>query len=313
MKSLLYWSVALPALLAGAPALAGNDSPNYEPYGPEYAPTAPYDDGAYDWDDRVYSQEDAQSGIYDGTWTGNYVDDEGQIYQGEWQGTYVDEHGQAYEGTYRGTSVGEPRYGYDTSGVATAPYDGPAGPGYDPGPGYDHNYAGPAPEPAYDYERHDDGIGGAIIGGVAGGVAGNVIAGRGNRLAGTLIGGGIGAVAGAAIDQAEDRGPPPQRYYREDRRAYSRQAPAYGDNGYYRGGASNGYGAPTSYGWQGRRTSYRGSPGYYYQPQGYTGATTTVVVVPGQTTSTTTTTVTEEEYVVSNRGRHDKRIIRKGR
>ena len=208
MKSVVYWSVALPALLAAAPAFAGHDSPDSVPYGAEYAPTAPYDDGAYSWDDRVYSQQDAQTGVYDGTWTGNYVDDQGQIYQGEWQGTYVDENGQAYEGSYRGTSVGEPRYGYDTSGGPMVPYRDN---GYDGATGYD----GPHPaEPAYGYERRDNGVGGAVIGGVVGGVAGNVIAGRGNRLAGTLIGGGVGAAAGYAIDRAEDDG-------RYDRRGYT--------------------------------------------------------------------------------------------
>lgn len=70
--------------------------------------------------------------------------------------------------------------------------------------GYDEGYA----------ERRDDGVGGAVIGGVAGAVAGNVIAGRGNRVAGTVLGAGVGALAGTAIDRAEDRGrpvpPPPQ-------------------------------------------------------------------------------------------------------
>ncbi len=315
MKSLVYLSVAVPALMVAAPALAGDDSPAQEPYGAEYAPTASYDDGAYNWDDRVYSQQDAQSGVYDGTWTGNYVDDEGQVYQGEWQGTYVDENGQAYEGSYRGTSVGEPRYDYDTSGAPTQPY------------GNNGDRGDATPTSAYPtYEHRDDGVGGAIIGGVAGGVAGNVIAGRGNRLAGTLIGGGLGAVAGAAIDRAEDNGRYDRDRYdrgRYDQRGYAngrgyarppmrerhiaRRGPAYAPQ--YDGN----YGTPNSYGWQGHRYWYRASPGYYYQPQGYTGGTTTVVVVPGQTTSTTTTTVTEEQYVTTARGHPDKRIIRKGR
>lgn len=50
--------------------------------------------------------------------------------------------------------------------------------------------------------RHNDGVAGAIVGGVAGGIAGNIIAGHGNRLAGTLIGGGVGALAGQAIDKS---------------------------------------------------------------------------------------------------------------
>lgn len=52
----------------------------------------------------------------------------------------------------------------------------------------------------------DNGVGGALIGGVVGGVAGNRIAGRGNRTIGTLGGAAVGAVAGSAIDRAEDRG-----------------------------------------------------------------------------------------------------------
>ena len=54
--------------------------------------------------------------------------------------------------------------------------------------------------------RRDDGLGGAVIGGLAGGFAGNRIAGRGNRTVGTVAGAAVGAVAGAAIDRAEDRG-----------------------------------------------------------------------------------------------------------
>lgn len=60
--------------------------------------------------------------------------------------------------------------------------------------------------------RRDDGVGGAVIGGVAGAVAGNVLAGRGDRLAGTALGAGVGALAGVAVDQAEDHrriAPPP--------------------------------------------------------------------------------------------------------
>ncbi len=53
--------------------------------------------------------------------------------------------------------------------------------------------------------RRNDGIAGAVIGGVVGGIAGNVIGGDGNRLAGTLIGGGVGALAGQAIDKSASR------------------------------------------------------------------------------------------------------------
>lgn len=306
MKSVVYWSVALPALMLGAPATASNDSPEYLPYGAEYEPTAPYDDAAYDWNDRVYSEQDSQSGVYDGTWTGNYIDDRGQVYQGEWEGTYIDENGQAYAGSYRGTSVGDPRYDDElgTSGVPTSPYRGD---GYDP-----VGYGDPYYDAPYDddvrYERRDDGVGGAIIGGVAGGVAGNVIAGRGNRLAGTLIGGGIGAVAGAAIDQAEDRGRYAQPQYYGDRQGYARRGAPHDQRRYRQG---HGNGGPTGYGWQGHRTYYRGAAPAYYYPQAYTGGTTTVIVVPGQTTSTTTTTVTEETYVTGGKRHRSKRLMRK--
>ena len=51
----------------------------------------------------------------------------------------------------------------------------------------------------------DNGLGGAVIGGVLGGVGGHALAGHGNRALGTVAGAAVGAVAGAAIDQAEDR------------------------------------------------------------------------------------------------------------
>lgn len=53
--------------------------------------------------------------------------------------------------------------------------------------------------------RRNEGVAGAVIGGVVGGIAGNVIGGDGNRLAGTLIGGGVGALAGQAIDKSSRR------------------------------------------------------------------------------------------------------------
>ncbi|MEP7222239.1 MAG: glycine zipper 2TM domain-containing protein [Novosphingobium sp.] len=56
------------------------------------------------------------------------------------------------------------------------------------------------------HRRGDNGVGGAVIGGLVGGIAGHEIAGRGNRALGTVAGAVVGAVAGAAIDKAEDRG-----------------------------------------------------------------------------------------------------------
>lgn len=70
--------------------------------------------------------------------------------------------------------------------------------------------------------RRDDGLGGALIGGVAGGLIGNRVAGRGDRLLGTAVGGAVGALAGAAIDRAEDS----RRY---DERGPPRPDEAYGD------------------------------------------------------------------------------------
>ena len=58
--------------------------------------------------------------------------------------------------------------------------------------------------------RRDDGLGGALIGGVAGGLIGNRVAGHGDRLLGTAVGGAIGVLAGAAIDRAEDSRSIPQ-------------------------------------------------------------------------------------------------------
>lgn len=52
----------------------------------------------------------------------------------------------------------------------------------------------------------DNGVGGAVIGGLIGGVAGHEIAGRGDKVIGTVAGAAVGAIAGAAIDKAEDRG-----------------------------------------------------------------------------------------------------------
>lgn len=86
----------------------------------------------------------------------------------------------------------------------------------------------------YAAERRDDGVGGAVIGGVAGAVAGNVIAGRGNRLGGTVLGAGVGALAGTAVDRAEDRRapPPPQPRYGADYPMPYEDVPIAPDDGY---------------------------------------------------------------------------------
>lgn len=103
----------------------------------------------------------------------------------------------------------------------------------------------------------DNGVGGAVIGGVVGGVAGNRIAGRGNRTIGTLGGAAVGAIAGSAIDRAEDRG-----------RATD-ECEAYLDD-YYARYAAGGYG---SVGQPGYSQAYV-QPGYVqtYGAYGYAGA-----------------------------------------
>jgi len=50
----------------------------------------------------------------------------------------------------------------------------------------------------------ENGVGGAVIGGVVSGVAGNVIAGHGDKVLGTVAGAAVGAIAGAPVDRAED-------------------------------------------------------------------------------------------------------------
>lgn len=83
--------------------------------------------------------------------------------------------------------------------------------------------------------RRNDGVAGAVIGGVVGGIAGNIIGGDGNRLAGTLIGGGVGALAGQAIDKSSSR-----RRDRDRDHSYRDGGPSYPH--WYRGEADGRYG-----------------------------------------------------------------------
>ena len=85
----------------------------------------------------------------------------------------------------------------------------------------------------------DNGLGGALIGGVAGGLLGNRIAGQGNRTVGTVAGAAIGAIAGAAIDKGEDRARTRDRceaylddYYAQYDRGYAGGAPGRAEYGY---------------------------------------------------------------------------------
>lgn len=92
----------------------------------------------------------------------------------------------------------------------------------------------------------DNGLGGALIGGVLGGIAGHEIAGSGDEVLGTVVGATAGAVAGAAIDRAEDAGRADlcedylARYEAAYAGGYGQQA--YGQQGAY--GSLYGYGAP---------------------------------------------------------------------
>jgi hypothetical protein len=83
----------------------------------------------------------------------------------------------------------------------------------------------------------DNGLGGALIGGVVGGIAGNRIAGSGNRTIGTIAGAAVGAVAGAAIDKGEDAG-----RVRDECEAYLERYEANASAGYANGGAYYGQG-----------------------------------------------------------------------
>jgi hypothetical protein len=132
--------------------------------------------------------------------------------------------------------------------------------------------------------RRDDGLGGAVIGGLVGGFAGNRIAGRGHRTVGTIAGAAVGAVAGAAIDNAEDRG-----------RARD-ECETYLDDYYAR------YSQPTGH------HGYGYAPGYGYAQQAYAtangccGATVPMMMVPvmmapRSTPECTETVETTYEYV----------------
>lgn len=86
------------------------------------------------------------------------------------------------------------------------------------------------------YRSDDNGVGGAVIGGLIGGVAGNRIAGEGDRTVGTIAGAAVGAAAGMAIDKAEDAGQ--ARDYCEELLARHSGALSY-----------YGYGYPHAYGY----------------------------------------------------------------
>ena len=121
-----------------------------------------------------------------------HVTENGEIvYRGEWQGEWEAE--DRYDGTWTGAQYG--------AGPRPLP----------PQPGMRQRGYSEEERESWLAEcrrrySSDDGVGGALIGGVIGGFAGNRIAGSGNRVVGTVAGAAVGAVAGAAIDKAEDRG-----------------------------------------------------------------------------------------------------------
>jgi hypothetical protein len=129
----------------------------------------------------------------------------------------------------------------------------------------------------------DNGVGGAVIGGVVGGIAGNRIAGRHNRMVGTVAGAAVGAVAGSAIDRVEDseRDRDECEAYLDD--YYARYAASYG------GPAYPGY--PGGYAQPGYTMSY--APTYGYPAGGCCGSAP-VMVVPVQSQPECTETV---EYI----------------
>ncbi len=285
----------------------------------EYGPSISADRGVYGWGEETYNapapEGPTERGVYDGAWTGQYVDPENRVYRGEWQGTYTNEQGKVYQGTYRGTSIGDPVYRAGT-GHTAVPYPrhhapkavhhapkvhhaapAPHATTY-PAPAYPQAPAYQTPHGFESYERclKGRGVKGGVIGAVIGAVAGNRIAGRGNRLEGSLIGGGIGALAGLGIEKALDKCerflPVPQRpvahgpaYPAPAPRYPVAQRPAYHQVGY---GWSSGY--------------YWVPGGYYHPPQ-----QTTVTIIPGSTTTTTTTEYVYEDVYVKRPG---KRLVK---
>ncbi len=198
-------------------------------------------------------------------------------WNGEWQGQWEAPDGQVYRGTYRGEYDGDARDG-DHHGEARyremrrhhAEDRGEYRGNRDQWSNADWNR----------FCTRDDGVGGALLGGVIGGVAGNRIAGRGDRTVGTIIGGVVGAAAGAAIDRSEDR----------------RQCQGWWANGgdrYYQQYRGGDYGRYESYGRYEGGYDAAYSSGYY----GYAPGATTTIVIPGQPiiieeTETTYETVT---------------------
>ena len=279
-------------------------------------PTLSADQNAYGWGEESYRspapQGTTERGVYDGEWTGEYIDPENRVYRGEWTGKYINEEGQVYQGTYRGTATGDPVYsntsnhaGY-TGGDQT-PYTGgdqvpyyPQSQSAYPAPIHAPQYQ--TPDGYYQYEKclKGRGITGGAIGAIIGAVAGNRIGGRGNRLAGSLIGGGVGAISGALIEKAVNKCEKylPSQHAQPAYPSHGYPQPQYPQSQYPQAQyPQTAYPAqpqaPSGYGW---------SNGYYWVPGGYyyPPATTTVTVIPGTMTTTTTTEYVEESGYASS-------------
>jgi len=85
----------------------------------------------------------------------------------------------------------------------------------------------------------NNGVGGALIGGLVGGVAGNRIAGRGHRTVGTVAGATIGAGAGLLIDKAGDQGSARdecEAYLADYEASYTQSQAGYGNRACGQGG-----------------------------------------------------------------------------
>lgn len=336
MKTLAF--VGLAAAIAALPAVAEARNDSRGPRPPMVGGHRPMPPQMHHWGQR---QNWGQR--HNGRWIGGWRAPGGwAAYRRPARGFYVPRYWVApsfYVGNWGGYGLPQPSYGlgwsryYDDAVLIDGNgyvYDSRSGVDWDRnGGGY---YEGGRDDDGRGYERRDDGVGGALLGGAVGAIAGNRIAGRGNRTEGTLIGAGVGALAGLAIDKAEDR----------DRRGgpsgpavpypYADGAPDY-DYGYvddrvtdgrYSGSWSGTWQAPDRYEgtWTG---SYEGRPGADYPPPAddgpppmmhhappptvhhsgpsigyapqvwYGPGVTTVVIQPAMMTTTTTTTTYVEE------------------
>jgi Ni/Co efflux regulator RcnB len=332
MKSLAILALGAAALVVSAPAQAGGDSGRGGKGGGMHHMGGGHSGGGkmgghhfsgghnyhggFNWNNRPRNIQRFNRGwympsywiapsFYVGNW-GNYgfaQPSNGYNWVRHYDDAYmVDGRGRVYDSVY---GVDWDRYDDGRVPSYAAPTAGYQG-GYDSG-----NYGGGS----YGYDDaprarsgdRDNGLGGALIGGVVGGIAGNRIAGKGDRTAGTLLGAGVGAIAGAVIDKSEDRN-------RRDR-GYGYPQGSYPQGGYPQGGYEGGYGTSYDYPGDDRVTWNAPQPapmptpaprsccgGYVQQgaapmlTYAYPGPMLTTITIQSApvTTTTTTTYVTEE-------------------